>query len=264
MNTAEVARRARLARKAVAQRLSPAGEVDTIIVAGCQRSGTNMVMDLLERHADTRVFHERDSRAYDNYLMRDLGVIRQLHTHCRARFFVIKALCELHMLKELMNAFPPARVLWVVRRWPDVVNSLVRSFDGFSGHLQAIAHDRCSAGWRGLGMSDVTHEIVRTVAARDPDELSSAAMQWYFRNQLFFELGLDRDPRVRLISYESLVSAPVEIVQDLCNDAGLPFQEAMVADVSPRSIGRNPLPPVDPAVVALCDQLYQHLDQARS
>ena len=41
-----------------------------LFVGGVQRSGTNMLMDVLERSYETDVYHERDPRAFDGYQMR--------------------------------------------------------------------------------------------------------------------------------------------------------------------------------------------------
>ena len=72
-------RRAILLAKAVWQRVVPRPPVRTyVFVAGMQRSGTNMVMDVLERSLGTDVYHENDPRAFERYEMRDPAVIRQL------------------------------------------------------------------------------------------------------------------------------------------------------------------------------------------
>src|SRR5688572_22752173 len=41
-----------------------------VFVAGVHRSGTNMMMDILERSWETDVLHESDSRAFEDNLMR--------------------------------------------------------------------------------------------------------------------------------------------------------------------------------------------------
>jgi hypothetical protein len=93
-----------------------------IFVAGVQRSGTNMLMDVFEKSLQTDVFHERDRRAFDNYLMRPTSIIRQLYDQSPAPFFVIKALCELQRLESLLKEFAPSKAIWVVRDFEDVVN----------------------------------------------------------------------------------------------------------------------------------------------
>ena len=93
------------------------------LVAGVQRSGTNMLMDVLERSFETDVYHERDRRAFQDYLMREASAIKRLAGKSSGRVFVIKALCELDQLPFLMEEFTPAKVLWIVRGYNDMINS---------------------------------------------------------------------------------------------------------------------------------------------
>ena len=226
-----------------------------VFVAGMQRSGTNLLMDVLEESMESDVFHERDPRAFDNYQMRDPAEIQRLVDASRARLFVIKALCELQELSSLMETFSPAKTVWIVRDYNDVVNSMLHSFGNMAKQVQRIARDRNSSGWLGMGMSDRTHEIVRSLVSDSLDDATASALQWYFRNMLFFDQSFDSDRRVLLIRYEELVSHPVEEFEKIYKFAGIRFSRGVVRKVSPRSIGKHPRPDIDPAVRGLCDEL---------
>ncbi|HRQ46746.1 MAG TPA: sulfotransferase domain-containing protein [Rhodocyclaceae bacterium] len=249
-------RQAILLAKAVWQRVVPRAPVRTyVFVAGMQRSGTNMVMDVLERSLGTDVYHENDPRAFERYEMRDPAVIRQLATASRAPFFVIKALCELDLMPGLMQTFSPAKALWILRDVEDVVNSATRSFRNFPAQVGRIAQDRDGAQWRGRGMSDETHARVLSLYHPDMNEPTAAALTWYFRNILFFENGFDRDPRVRLVRYERLVTEPQAQFGELFRFLGIPYSPRISSIVSARSIRKNPPPPIEPEVRALCEAL---------
>ncbi len=69
-----------------------------VFVAGVQRSGTNMLMDIMERSMETDVYHERDHRAFQSYEMKLTDVIHQIFKKSISPVFVIKALCELARL----------------------------------------------------------------------------------------------------------------------------------------------------------------------
>ena len=81
-----------------------------------------------------------------------LLVIRQLVHASPAPVFVIKALCELDRIRHLMDAFCPAKTLWVVRDWRDSVNSAIKSFGNFVPQWQRLAQGDAN-DWRGRGMS---------------------------------------------------------------------------------------------------------------
>lgn len=258
MNSQQLKRGAFLTFKRARQRLQGGGlpTRNVIFVAGHQRSGTNMLMNVLEKSWQTDVYHERDSRAFEDYQMRERRVIHRLREQSPASHFAIKALCELQDLPSLMAEFEPARVIWIYRHYHDVVNSMLRSFTGFSGQFRAIALDRDSAGWRGRGMSDATHALIASIGQKDIGEASAAAMQWYYRNMLYFERALDSNPQVMLVRYEDLVTRPNEEFGRIFEFLGLEFTGRVARKVFASSIRRNAHPELDVKVETVCSELY--------
>ena len=212
-------------------------------------------MEVLDASADTQVFHETDPRAFERYEMRDLAVIRQLAQQCPAPLFVIKALCELDRIKRLMNAFAPAKTLWVVRDWRDSVHSAIKSFGNFVPQWKRLAHGD-SSDWRGRGMSDATRELLAALYHPDASEAEGAAIMWFYRNALFFEQQLAADPRVRVVFYEDLVRHPLREVAAVYDFLGLQgFNQRVAGRIHARSVKHRSPPDIAPAVVALCDEL---------
>lgn len=251
--------RARLAlwrvRKNVQQRLRPRPVDLTVFVAGMQRSGTNLVMDVLDASAATDVFHETDPRAFERYEMRDAATIHALVANSRAPVFVIKALCELDRVRELMDGYAPAKTLWVVRDWRDSVRSAVKSFGNFVPQWRRLASGDAS-DWRGRGMTDATRELLAALWHDAATEAEGAAVMWFYRNALFFERGLDSDARVRVLFYERLVSLPEREIAAVYAFLGLRgFGPAVVRRIHARSVKRREIEGVSPAVAALCDDL---------
>ena len=246
-----------LVKKYCYQKLHSINDADRsrVFVAGMQRSGTNMLMDVLEESLETDVLHERDTRAFENYRMRDRVDIQGLMDSSMARVFVIKALCELQDLADLMGTFAPAKTIWIIRNYDDVVNSMLRSFGNMAKQVQRITKDRDSSGWLGLGMSDRTHEIVKNAVTETLDDTTASALQWYLRNMLFFDQSFNNDSRVLLVRYERLVSRPVDEFERIYNFIGLEFSPRVVRKVSPYSIGKLPRPDIVPPVRDLCDGL---------
>jgi hypothetical protein len=226
-------------------------------VAGVQRSGTNMTMDVLEQSLLTDVYQERDPRAFDNYAMRDLGTIAQLHAACRARHFVIKSLCELQRLPQLQARFPGAKIVWIVRHYNDAVNSMLVSFPNFAKQIQRLAKDKNSDGWRGEGMSDETQTLLRRYADPGMNEATGAALMWYLRNILFFEQGFDGRDDVLLVSYEQLVSEPEQEFRRVFEFIGIPYRRWHSRKVVASSIRKRQPPEIAVDVRKECEQLLQ-------
>lgn len=247
--------------KRVRQRLRPADGRTCVFVAGMQRSGTNMVMEVLERSLDTDVFHETDPRAFENYGLRENAVLSRLIMNSRARCVVVKILCDLDRTKALMDSFSPAKTLWIVRRYQDTVASAIASFSGFAARMGLVREDRLAAGWYGRGMSDATHALLCDMYHEGMSEASAAAMMWYWRNVLFFEQALDRDPRVLLVSYERLVERPREEFLRIFRFLGLEFDPRVSRRVRPRPPKAREDLAIEPRIAALCEQLTQQFER---
>lgn len=240
--------------KAWFQRLFPRPLERHVFVAGMQRSGTNLLMDVLDASAVTQVFHETDSRAFDQYEMRDVTTIKQLAEKCPAPVFVIKALCELDRITVLMDTFQPAQTLWVVRDWRDSTNSAIKSFGNFVPQWARLMKGDTS-DWRGHGMSSDTRALLADLYRPGASEAEGAAIMWYYRNVIFFEQLAD-DPRVRVVFYEELVQHPMREVDAVYTFLGLPGFNAGISNrIYSRSVRHRSPPDIRPEVGALCDAL---------
>lgn len=251
--------------KQARQTLLPQQVRQHVFVAGMQRSGTNLLMDVLDASSATRVFHETDPRAFHNYEMRERAHIKQLAATCRAPVFVIKALCELDQIPTLMQDLSPAQTLWIVRDWRNSVNSAIRSFGNFVAQWGRLIQGEAPEDWRGRGMSSATRNILRTLYRPDASETDGAAIMWYYRNILFFEQDLECDPRVKLIFYEELVEDPMQEVAAIYAFLGLRgFNTRIARQIHSHSTHRRMPPHISPGVAELCNKLYIRLAAARN
>lgn len=232
-----------------------------IFVAGVQRSGTNMVMDVLERSFETQVYHERNEKAFSNYEMRDVSTIKKLYKESRGKYFVIKTLCELQRLNDLMAQFPNSKVIWVLRQYDDSVNSMLVSFKNQAKQALEVAEDKMGSQWRGEGMSDKTHELIRALIHDDITDESGAAIFWYYRNVLFFENGFADNDRVMLVSYEHLVKDPQNQFNTIFKFLGPKYTPRISKHVHARSIRLREPRDIDQNIRAHCEQLHKELMQ---
>lgn len=259
-----VARASRRVEKSVCQLARPqrtAGLL-TVLVPGVQRSGTNMMMDVLEQSLDTAVFHETDRRAFDGYYLRPLPRLLDLRAKCRAPFFVLKALLDSHMTAELMSYLAPAKAIWIYRRFDDMVNSNLLSWPGGRNQIEDLMCDPLKTGYRARGMTAETLATVRAHYRPGMSDASAIALFWYYRNQLFFDQRLDSDPHVLLLRYEDIVTQPVPAIQRTCAFLGLGYSDRMGAEIHAQSVGRRPPADITPEIRTLCDGMMARLDQA--
>jgi hypothetical protein len=140
------------------------------------------------------------------------------------------------------------------------VNSCIRNFGNFADKAHRIAVDRRLAGWRGRGMSDATWEIIRRCDHPDMNEATGAALQWYYRNVLYFEQELQNDPRVMLVRYEDMVENPLEVVNKIYEFAGIvDISPWAVRKIHQKSVKKNVVPPISQEVFELCANLQNRL-----
>jgi hypothetical protein len=226
-----------------------------VFIAGMQRSGTNMVMEVLDRSLYTDVYHETDPRAFSNYAMRDRVTIHALAERSAAPHFVIKSLMELDQLRNLMDEFAPARAVWIFRGAEETVRSATRSFGNFAARLGRMQQDPLSDGWYGCGMSSETHALLRRLYHPDINEASAAALMWYYRNILFFDQKLEQDSRVCLLRYEKMVADPQIEFPRLFDFLAIPYSPSVHRKVRPVKGQVSCDSAIEPAVLEVCEIL---------
>ncbi len=252
--------------KRLRQRLAgrpPQDRKEVFLVAGVQRSGTNMTMNVLERPVATEVFRESDPRAYDGFELKDIDILKNLVARSFGRITVFKALCELQKLRALLDSFPRARALWIVRRPEDMVNSHIRARFSAGGTISCaermsnIAHGRDPEGWRGRDVGERTLSAIRGFVHDGLNHESGVALFWLMRNRLYFDQNLAQDERVRAVYYEDLVTSPDNHTAALFDWLGLPFRRSAHRKVNPGSIGRYPPPDIEGPILDACHDLYE-------
>lgn len=233
-----------------------------LFVVGCQRSGTTMLIDTLQKSPTVWSHPEKSWLAYDAFRLRSPETVRRITEATPASVVVYKPLCDSHLTDRILDEHPEARAFWVWRRWPDVVNSAVHKWGDHQVEVvRGIAEGRFDElGWRGERLDDAIVATIRRLWHEGMNPHTGAALQWWLRNGFYFSLGLDDDPRVRLIRYEDLVEDPARMFHEVFDFLESPWDPAYVADIVPTSVGLRPPPPVDPEVAELCDAMTRRLE----
>jgi hypothetical protein len=235
-----------------------------VFVVGVQRSGTNMLVRGLERAPEFEVRNENDREAFDRFHLRGDDVIRALVERSGQAFVLFKPLIDSHRVGELLDLLgtpSAARAVWAYRDVDGRVRSAVAKFG--DSNLQALR--RIAGGdtgiWQAGGLSPARLDLIRSFDLETMTPESGAALFWCLRNQLFFDLGLDRRDDVALASYAATVADPEAAISRVCSFLGVGFRPEFAAHVDRRAAGgRRPLV-LDPRVREACDALGARLDQ---
>jgi hypothetical protein len=230
-------------------------DAKAIFVLGVQRSGTTMLIDCLNKSVETEVLGEV-SRAMDNFRLKDTHVIADIIKSCPAKAIVFKPLTDSHRARELLDMSPNVRICWSFRRASDRANSAVAKFGSNNLELlTAFTKGEMMDTWQAQGMSQDSLDLIRSFDVESMTPHSAAGLFWVIRNNMFFEMGLDKESRVLPISYEDLVSNPKTIMRGVCNLSGIRYDDKLVSSIHTKSVGKEQSR-LDPEIKALCDEMY--------
>jgi hypothetical protein len=241
------------------------GTAVPVYLVGVQRSGTNMIVRGLGEAGEFETYNEGDSRAFDFFRLREDDTIRRLIEQSRHRYVLFKPLCDSHRVDHLLDgigAGGPARAVWAYRSPDGRIRSSLAHFG--TTNLQVLRDfvaGRAADRWQVQRMSDDARALVTSLDMEAMSPASGAALFWYVRNSLFFDLGLDERDDVFLVAYESFLAEPTRTMVSLCRFLGLAYRPEFVAHVGEREPAWPDPLDIDPVVRAHCDALVQRLDE---
>ena len=261
-----VSRRVARARKILWQRrhLDPSSPRRAVFLVGCQRSGTNMFHAVVGAAPEVIVYNEDARRAFRDFRLRDHATIERLVRASPAPVVLLKPLCDSHLIDRILDAHPESRALWMFRRYPDVVNSMIHMWGAHQADvIRALVARRWDIlGWRGERLSDSMLRQIDAVWREDGTDHEAGVLMWVVRNHFFFELGLEADARVRLVRYEDLVTDPVAAFPPVFRFLGCAFDPDWARGVVSDSVRKEALPAISAEIAELAEGMQARLEAA--
>lgn len=224
-----------------------------------------MIIFQLGKSWEIDIYNENDPLAFHNWRLRQLSIIEDLVEQSSARLTLFKPILNTPQTPDLLTRFPEAKVLFAFRNYRDVINSSIKRFGVMNrvGHVNAWIQDDF-AEFAGCPPPEITKNAIRNFWSPELNPEDGAALYWLFYNRLFFDLDLHQDGRVRLVSYETLVSQPEKEFRKICQHLGLAFTPRMVAGIFSSSIDRDLAPCLDTRLKAECEELWLRLCDANN
>ena len=236
----------------------------TVLVFGAQRSGTGMLCDMFDNDGRTRNLSEESCITGANgsrLRWKPIDEVRAMLAKFHEPLIVAKPLVESQNAPELLREVPRSRAIWMYRSYHDVVNSSVAKFRRQVDGIRAVASGD-EGNWRSERVSQRTREIVSTHFAEDMPRHDAAALMWYARNILFFELELFRHPKVMLCRYEDLASNPATTARQVYSFLGVDYPgDFVVGHIDVKSIGLGRSVALQSGIAELCDDLQSRLEE---
>jgi hypothetical protein len=236
-----------------------------LMIVGCQRSGTTLMGRLFDADRDCRVFGEYSvlsSVGKDGIRLNPLPDVAAVLSRVPAPLVVTKPLVETQRVRTLLNYFPNAKALFMYRHYSDVASSDLRKF----GPRNAIDNIRpIAAGdthnWRSAGVTAAVRERIAQFFSESMSPKDAAALFWFARNQLYYDLELAGHGAVMLCRYEHLVTEPVAVMQRIYDFTGAACPDlSHTRQVHSTSVTRGRNLELLPEVRSLCEELQARMD----
>jgi hypothetical protein len=247
-----------------------------VFVLGCQRSGTTMLVQCLEKDLHTKSYGQyglmdQNSNA-DKLLypdahgprLKSYDEIKKITANEKAPILILKPLRESQHAASLLKHFPGSKAIWVYRNYRDVANShLVKWGEGIGiRKLRPIFDGDAGNHWASEFVSGNTRSIVKNHFTEDMSPADAAALYWYTRSVLFFDLNLSKNPNALLCKYENIVAEPNRVMRQIYQLLDFKYPgNRIVSHIHQKSVNRGKNIGISPEIEALCEGLMQKLDQ---
>ena len=239
-----------------------------LFIVGCQRSGTSMIQNILDKDLNTRCFGEFSKLSSNDTTrgirLNSLELVKKEFSKVRAPFIVVKPLVESQNIPELLDYFDNSRALWMFRNYKDVALSNIKHFGIHNGlkDLRPIVNNEPN-NWRSEKNSKHVRETISKYFSDDMNPYDAAVLFWFARNSIFFDLELDKNQRVMMNYYDDLVLDPEKYVRGIYQQMGQVYPAInMTAEVHSNSRKKGGDVELSPEIEQLAQELQGKLEAA--
>ena len=234
-----------------------------LLIVGCQRSGTTMLGYVFVKDLRTAVLQEQSCITGNHTLrLKPCNEINRILSRFRAPLIVVKPIVESQRTPKLLAEITNSKAVWLYRDYRDVVSSNVKRFHSQIDGLRSVVTGS-PRSWRNEKVSDETLAILKQFFSEDMSKPDAAALGWYSRNILFFDLGLDKRDDVFLCNYEQLVCDPETTMRRIYRFIGFDFPKYRITgEIDEQSIGHRQSVEINDEIAVLCNDLFHRLHEA--
>lgn len=235
-----------------------------LFVIGCQRSGTNMVLEIFERDYEAKVYGEFSKLSSDDKHKIRLNSFEKVKNEIEkvsAGFIVLKPLVESQNIKSILDNFSQSKALWMFRHYKDVASSNLKHFGINNGIVDLTPMvENNKDDWRGEYVPDKAKEIILKYFSKDMNPYDAAVLFWYVRNSIYFELELESNSNIMICQYEDLVTNPQKIMNKIYNFNDLDFPgDHIIKHVHSSSLNKGKQIDISPEIEKLADEMFDKL-----
>lgn len=243
---------------------APRSQRRLVLIFGCQRSGTTMLQQtILDRSWRVLILEEHDRRliaktgAFQETDWQDYSTVVQRLREIPFEVVVAKPLVESSQAVELMDAAGEVKGIWMLRRYDGVARSNIKRF-GLENAYQDLAPfcENDLSNWRARGSTEETRSTIKELVGEGLSPLDAAALFWWARNRLYFDLELRRDERIRILRYERTCDHTQDVVESLSGYLGITLPTGKIVSKTRAQSRSERDSGLHPDVERLCRELW--------
>jgi hypothetical protein len=239
-----------------------------LFIVGCQRSGTTLMTEILEQDWNAKVFSEHSRLSsqdqVDGLRLNPYPIVRQALNHEPYPLVVLKPLVESQNILVLLDTFLNSCAIWMYRHYKDVVASNLKRFGMGNGikNLRYIVQGRQDS-WRSEHLPGSLRRLVLKHFSEQMNPYDAAALFWYIRNRLYFDLNLGMNPRILTVHYDELVAQPDETMVKVYQHIGCTYPgDQIIRSIHTASVGKGRDIDLSPEIEQLCEELWNAYGKA--
>jgi hypothetical protein len=237
-----------------------------IFVLGCYRSGKTTLLKTIQHSPECEIFNESNRLAYKNYRIRSNRRIKSLVRKNTKNVVIFELVNDLQYADQFLGLYPQSKAIWLYRNYHGVIQAALERWgplwrDIITGVVGKSSKYRYQRKLLMERMSPETLDTIRRYWREDISPADGAALLWYARNAIYFDLQFERDRRVLMVKYEDLLLKPefhLKRILDFMSchfDKSYPRFPYSLAATAP---GEHAL---RPDIEILCGELMKRLDE---
>ncbi len=222
---------------------------DSVLVTGCQRSGTTLVTRLLVQSDEINDIWVSNDDEYDAaMILSGKNKVKFQGRYCFQTTYLNDAYKEYIEKKDL-----PFKIIWVVRNPFSVVNSMIYNWKQF-----ALNDTYSQCGKKYFIQSDRNSGLIKK-AVVGPNSLEKACFSYVGKQKQLLELVKTfSEDRLLVINYETLIAQPEKAVSLLFDFVGVDYSDEYAKLVN-SSGGRNKIIRNKAFIEDICLETYEQV-----
>jgi hypothetical protein len=238
-----------------------------VFVVGFQRSGTTMILNVMKRSPRIHAIGEGDGIVMEAKYYRLISdkALKKTIFRTPEPIIIFKPLNDSQNVDRMLRIHAASKAIWVYRDYHDLISSAVKLFG--NEHRQIIYEiNKGLSSHPGRGafaerVSEVNLVTLKRFLHNNLSPHDGAALVWYLRNWIYFDLKLKDRSNVIICKYEDLVLKPTIYFKRLFDFVGADFLPEFVEQVHSRSVKKKETIVINRDIERLCEKMLDRLNK---